>query len=138
MPRPKTKLNSWDRTVYTEGDCWLLAYELHTLRPDLLITTNCCFDCWAHVAVTKDGWILDINGWSPVVPWLAKWDPDMDPDWEIPTGTARSLAEARDLLCIPDYIDSAFMQTDARRLVIANIVLAIPHPEVTAQLTDVH
>jgi hypothetical protein len=136
VPRPKTKLNSWDRTVYTQGDCWLLAWEIHQQRPDLFITASCCFDCWSHVAVTDGTYVLDINGWTPISEWLVKWDGD--PDMELCTGSARSMEDLTELLCFSYPVESSFMQTEERRLVITSIVLAIPHPEVTRQLTDMH
>ena len=64
-----------DVMVYTEGDCWLLAWALHTVSGlNIIVSGN--LDWWDHVAlVTSDGYVLDILGWQTTEEWTESWSP---------------------------------------------------------------
>ena len=59
---------------YTEGDCFILAWELYCQARDsvqLLINGR----DWSHVAVVhrETGLVLDVNGWQEYDTWCHEW-----------------------------------------------------------------
>lgn len=63
--------------AYTEGDCWNLALAIHKLTGLPIITTAFGVrENWEHVAVLKDGLVLDIAGLRPLEEWKEEWGPN--------------------------------------------------------------
>lgn len=64
------------RTALTQGDCWLLAYEMFA-QSFYPMAVNVCsddHDLWNHMGVfLPDGTVLDIDGVSTVAQWQEKY-----------------------------------------------------------------
>jgi len=67
----KRRVTQADVVRYTEGDCGLLAVEIHHVDKtwEVYATAD-----WDHVFCVKEGMALDIEGLRPVSELLAHWD----------------------------------------------------------------
>lgn len=62
-----------EKTIFTEGDCWVLAQELHKISGWDIVTAGDDWD-WYHAANRlPDGSIIDIMGIWEEKTWLSYW-----------------------------------------------------------------
>lgn len=62
-----------EKSIFTQGDCWVLARELHGISGWGIVTAGDEFD-WYHAANRlPDGSIIDIMGIWEENTWLAYW-----------------------------------------------------------------
>lgn len=69
--------------IYTEGDCWILAFELGLLldRPIVAVGPSPFPEWWDHVLVDlEDGRLLDVYGPHRESECLARWSRPSDAD----------------------------------------------------------
>lgn len=120
-------ISSYERKIYTEGDCWMLAYYLHHADPNLRVMAACCLECWDHVAVTNGTHVLDAHGWTEIGAWDMRWGGG---GYQVYDGTVNNKDEFMRILCYPPGWgwDSSWFRTDAHHKRVAERLLALPRP----------
>lgn len=116
-------ISSYERKIYTEGDCWMLAYYLHHADPNLRIIVAGERGGWTHVAVTNGTHVLDVHGWCDIATWEVRWE-----DAEVYDGTVNNKDHYRIVICYPWQWESSWFRTDTHHKRVAERLLALPRP----------